>query len=318
VNWRRVWDGQRRVSDSTNNNLERTLALGERVQVDRIDIASGSGSCATNVQFDLALVRPGTTTATMFGARGGRGGFGGGGSAAGGVGATAGAAAGAGQGLGRGTGAGGRGQGQGGAAVAAPALRDFSVGRGGRGASLFSAELWLVHTVPDFTPSDPQSTTVAGAAAAGGGRGGRAGGGAPGGRGARGGVPSQAGPGEREEVYRQVLMFSPSGSGFVFPTMSVQTSRGPVSVIVMGTVSARMDNGTPTTLIVSVNRQVTSGEGAGSASGVGSTKEIAWPASGDVISFELPPATGQDPLAKEKVSIRLRLGMGGRGAGGIR
>jgi hypothetical protein len=131
-------------------------------------------------------------------------------------------------------------------------------------------------------------------------------------------VPSEAAPGEREEVQHQVVRFPATGSGFVFPAMSINTSRGPVSVIVMGAMSAKVDNGTPSTLIVTVNRLVTNGENAANSSG-SSTKEIPWPATGEVISFELPPATrsGQDPLAREKLSIRLRMGgMGGRG--GIR
>ncbi len=188
---------------------------------------------------------------------------------------------------------------------------------GGRGSSTssYNAELWLVHTVPAGAGVIDQTVS---------------GGGARGGRGGRGGsnininVNSESGTTVEREVAHQALRFEASGSGFAFPAMSIATSRGTVGVIVTGTLNAKVDNGAPRTLVVTVNRQAISPDGSVSTSGGSSTKEIAWPASGDVISFELPAATGagQDPVAQEKLSIRLRIGTGtatgmgsGRGAG---
>lgn len=134
----------------------------------------------------------------------------------------------------------------------------------------------------------------------------------------------QAGVVDREEVVQQSVRFGAEGAGFVFPAVTVATSRGPVNVIVMGTVSARLENGTPKTLVVTVSRQATSADPLAAANGGSATKEIPWPVGNDVISFELPAATGagQDTGAHDRFSIRLRLTtmswvVTGRGRGGM-
>jgi hypothetical protein len=104
---------------------------------------------------------------------------------------------------------------------------------------------------------------------------------------------------------REIVRFPASGAAFVFQPVSVQTSRGPASVIVMGRLSARVENGVPTTLVVSMIRQtMTPDESSGS--GGSSTKEIPWPQNDAVISFELP-APKDGASAGEQLSIRLQM-----------
>jgi hypothetical protein len=326
IEWQRVWDDQKRIADGPKGKVSRGIRMGDRVEIDRFDPGASLRSCgASAVQLEATAMRAATTVATGpgSGARaGGRGAGGRGGSMAG-AGDRGGSGVGAGGG--RGVGQGQQGaqgqqgqqgrqgqQGQQGQDLQRLAeqlqSRKAMAGRGGAGgrgssASTFNVELWLVHTVPAGASGVDQSVLGAG------GRGGR------GGRGGTG-VNSDSGTTVEREVAHQSLRFEASGSGFAFPAMSIATSRGTVGVIVTGTLNAKVDNGAPTTLVVTVNRQAISPDGSVSTSGGSSTKEIAWPATGDVISFELPAATGagQDPVAQEKLSIRLRVGSG-MGAG---
>jgi hypothetical protein len=165
---------------------------------------------------------------------------------------------------------------------------------------MYTAEVWLVHTVPN---RDTTETRAGGRRTAlGTGRGGAATG--------RSSAPaSEAGPGEHEETTYQVVRFPATGAGFVMAPVSIETTRGTASIVVMGTLSAQLENGLPTKLVVTLNRHaMCAGQPETRRS---STKEMAWPPAGEVISFELPP-TARD--TQEKLAIRLRITSGaGRG-----
>jgi len=304
VVWQRVGDQQ------NQGTIDRTMRVGDRVQIDRIDL--GTSSCGASVQLEATVLRSSASTGNAmgrggFGARGGRGT----GSDVSGAGTAAGAARARGsqdpqslaaqeemrqrlQSL---------------DATRASRLQGAVGGRGGLATAMYTAELWLVHTVPNTAQANDVATT---------GRGGRGGGGAVGGGGARGSAggrgttpPSQAGPGEVEKVTYQMVRFAPTGAGFALPPVSVATSKGPASIVVMGTLSATVENGVPTKLVVSVNRQAMGSEQPAGTTGRSSTKEVPWPQNGEVISFELPPTAAD---TQEKLAIRLRV-FGGSVAG---
>jgi hypothetical protein len=298
IDWQRVGDQQ------NHGLIERTLRMGDRVQIDRIDFGATSRRCASAVQLEATVIRPSATAGAGFGGRGGMGV----GSGRGGM------SSGTGRGGGRGTAAAQdpatvertrRLVQDAQAALAAGHARGAAAGAGTT-AGAYTAELWLVHTVPD-NPSTTERPPV---------RGGRGVSSSMG----RGGLasrtpPSEAGPGEREEVTYQSVRFPATGAGFVLSPVSIQTRSGPASVVVMGTLSAGLENGVPTKLVVTVNRQAMGSDQPSGATGRSSTKEVPWPQSGEVISFELPSATGD---RQERLALRLRIGpsrpmAGGRG-----
>jgi len=287
IEWQRVWDQQRHVTSGTATVLERTMRLGERVQIDRVDLGAGSRTCASTVLLEASvpLVSSsfGRTDAIRPSSRGAAGG----------------------RGIGAGRGAPTptpmtepRPMTRGGSAGA-------GTGRGGRagmntGGTMYTAQLWLMHTSGTTDETAPTQT----------GRGGRA---------------SAARPGSEYYWQRQAssgstyqqIRFPASGAGFSFSPVSIATSRGTSYVVVMGTLSAKLENELPKTLVVTMSRQTLSPDQPSAASGGNSsTKEIPWPPPGEVISFELPPAPqdSQDPLAQQKMSIRLQIGSAaGRG-----
>lgn len=300
VVWQRVGDQQ------NQGTIDRTMRVGDRVQIDRIDL--GTTSCASAVQLEATVLRSSASTGNGVG----RGGFGGarGGRGTGSDVSGAGTAAGA---------ARARGSQDPQSLAAQEEMRRKSLqaleaaraarvpggaagGRGGLATGMYTAELWLVHTVPNTA----QTTDVVST-----GRGGRGTGGGAGGGGGRGSVssgratpPSEAGPGEVEKVTYQLVRFAPTGAGFALPPVSVATSKGPASIVVMGTLSATVENGAPTKLVVTVNRQAMGSEQPAGTTGRSSTKEVPWPQNGEVISFELPPTAAD---TQEKLAIRLRV-----------
>ena len=357
IEWQRRWQAGARATGASRGSIQRVFYAGDRLVLDRVDVIAGA--CGTaGLQLEVA-VNPGRTPAAM--GRGGRGAAGAAGAAPGsrpttmaGRGGVRGAAPATatrpptpptGRGGGRGV-------------TPATATREPmpATGRGGRAAGaaaareqMFTAELWLVHQSPDAirrAAGDP----TAGSAGRGGrasgtrattaGRGGFAAGrgGMPTGRGGvaagtpsgRGSVTSVLQPGGNvtmsgvagDEVLRSVHRFSANGTGFAFPALSIDTARGPVNVIVTGTVSVRLANGVPSALIVTIRRQTTTAESGTMAEGTNGVQEIPWDRAREVVSFELPTprGSGADPLAGHKLELRIRVsgsgvagGRGGRG-----
>jgi hypothetical protein len=262
IDWQRVWDRDARVTDPKKGTVNKTMKVGERVELDRVEIAAST--CGAGVlTLDATVPDPSFEHGVFNGVQGGRGGGGVFSGASGGVaGGRGGAASGVGAGAGRGVSGGG----------AAGGVRGgVAQGASGQAQQVFGVELWLVHTSPDGTTSSAALTTTSAES-------------------------KMAGS-------YQLVRFPASGSGFFFESIAV----GSVSVIVTGTVSARLTNGLPSTLVVTVGRQVTGTEPP--SNGSSSTKEIPWPKPDDVISFELPRPTnaGQDALAGHQFALRLRL-----------
>jgi hypothetical protein len=277
IEWQRVWDRGMRAADAKTGVLDTTMRVGDRLDLDRAEIAS-SKCGATGVRLEAAILqKPLALDARGVPVRSGgdRGGRGGGG--------------------GRG-GAGGPGAGATGVGAAASGRGNASMPTQDRQGQqqVFGVELWLVHTLQDGTITTGTMSTTSNITAR-----------------------------DKSDLLRnfvqnfgtpdvgsyQRVSVPASGTGFVFPAVPIATSRGTVSVIMTGTLSARLVNGVPATLMVTVNRQVTGAEPPATGNGSSSTKEIPWPRPDEVISFEFPPTTGL--LAGHQFALTLRLAPGG-------
>ena len=103
-----------------------------------------------------------------------------------------------------------------------------------------------------------------------------------------------------EESQKYAANVGENGVPFLFPTVTVPAEGGPVAVDVSGRIR-------PVFVNEVASLQLSIGRSVGRSMG-GSVTNLALPAPGEVISFELPsPSRGQDPLGDHRFSLRLRL-----------
>jgi hypothetical protein len=295
IEWSRRWESQRAM-DGRGNTLERSIASGERIELDRISTPALNCN-ATAIRLEVSALR-GNVVAAQTTGRGGR----------------------ASPGIGRGSapGLGGRAGGRGAAPPMGSAPGRSTVGgRGGAGYTAgrgsarepqYQAEIWLVHRSPDGERRTEGPMMLSGRSR-----------GVPGfasstGRGGRSSstVFATMGRGglvliEGESAMRSVQRFGAGGTGFSFPALTISTTSGPVNVIVTGTVSVRLTNGSPTHVMVTIRRATTTPDAQTVAEGTNGVQEIGWDKAREVVSFELPAPRGTDPLAGHKLEVRMRV-----------
>jgi hypothetical protein len=174
-----------------------------------------------------------------------------------------------------------------------------------------------------------QSVGAGGARAGGSGGGGRGGGSAAGsgaratGGGGRNVVPliTPAGPPVDAElwfVHRRpdgtedsqhlAVHATPAGAPFEFPSVPLATSRGRFLIGITGRLQSIIVSGHPSRIIVTITRKI-GVEGAPQLDSSGNSySNLAIPAPGEVIAFEMPPAPGADALEGHQFSVRMRVG----------
>ena len=288
VDWRRVRTNSAATDIADSTHL--TLGAGETKVIDTVE-PSSPGECAVRrVQLEASIASPrvlrlGEVAGAFGGGRGGRAG-GRGGSGAGG--------AASGSGVGRG-GAGGTGGVRGGSAGAGTGVSGGGVagaGAGGRGGGRGGT----VMVGP---------TGYAGGAR-GGGRGGRASAG-----------PIYAGelwfvhtrPDGTESVQQRLVTVGGDGAAFTFTPVTIDTSSGAVVVELTGRVRVTAASPDTPALDVWINRLVQTNGGSSGEGFGGAHKTIPLREASEVVSFELPPLSGnaRGLLRGHQFALRVRV-----------
>jgi hypothetical protein len=295
IEWTRVWDAGERLTSGPRGTQTVTLRVGDAIVLDRVTPADPSLCDVTDVRLEAAVTTRRFPAAGLSGpVAGGRGSVGmrgGGGGVAGGRGGTtntggrAGATGGGGGGAGTATsGAGSSSTGRGRPPNAEElALLSEAVARITSARTSYTAELWLIHRLPDGVERVQQQTLT-------------------------------FGTGSTEWSFPPVLV--PTARGVVTLDIGGQVQFAPAGAP-MGTVRSpggltyamRAANPAGPRLSVVINRRARDGQSGGLDTSGGSGMLIDLPGPVDVLSFEFPPLqkAAEDLLAGHQFSVRLRV-----------